>query len=84
MIKGLQSALVLLYECAQRKMNEILIHEGNRKLVPWQSFCVLFNVNADGIVLAHKGILRLQTEAVMDRSLSALHRGNKPRNNKQY
>lgn len=70
---GLHSALVCLYECAQRKMNEILIHEGKRKLVPWHCFCVLLGVNCEHIVLGHNGIFRLQTEAMMDSFLSLLH-----------
>ena len=75
---GLHSALVRLYECAQRKMNEILIHEGNRKLVPWHCFCVLLDVNAGHIVLDHNGILRLPAETMMDRSLSLLHKEPNP------
>lgn len=59
-------------------MNEILIHEGNRKLVPWQCFCVLFDVNGEHIVPGHNGILRLQTEAMMDSSLSLLHKETNP------
>lgn len=51
LIMGLHSARVCLYECAQRKMNEILIHEGKRKLVPWHCFCVLLSVNCEHIVL---------------------------------
>lgn len=62
----------------RRKTNEILIHEGNRKLVPWRCFCVLFDVNGGHIVLAHKGIIRLQTEAMMDSSLSLLRRETNP------
>lgn len=78
MIIGLRSALVCLYECAHRKMNEILIHEGKRKLVPWHCFCVLFDVNGEHIVLGHNGILRSQTEAMMDSSLSLLHEETSP------
>lgn len=74
LIIGLHSALVYLYECAQRKMNEILIHEGKRKLVPWHCCCVLFDVNGEHIVRTHNGIFRLQTEAMMDGSLSSLHK----------
>lgn len=80
---GLLSALVCLYECAQRKMNEIFIHEGKRKLVPWQCFCVQLDVNGEHIVLGHNGILRSHTEAMMDSSLSLLHKETN-RNNKLY
>lgn len=59
-------------------MNEILIHEGNRKLLPWHCFCAWFDVNGEHIVLGHNGILRSQTEAMMDRSLSLLHRETNP------
>lgn len=71
---GLLSALVCLYECAQRKMNEILIHEGKRKLVPWQCFCVHFDVNGEHIVSGHNGFLGSHREAMMDSSLSLLHK----------
>lgn len=71
---GLYSALVCLYECAQRKMNEILIHEGKRKLVPWHCFCVLLDVNGEHIELGRNGILRSQTGAMMDSSLSSHHK----------
>lgn len=77
------SALVCLYECAQREMNEILIHEGTRKLVPWRCFCVAVDVNGEHIVSGHNGILRSEAEAMMDSSLS-LHQENKHRHNKQY
>lgn len=70
LIMGLHSAAVCLYECAQRKMNEILIHESKRKLVPQHSFCVHLDVNAKHIVLGHNGFLRSQAEAVMESSLS--------------
>lgn len=53
-------------------MNEILIHEGKRILVPWHRSCVLLDVNGEHIVLGHNGILRLQKEAMMDSSLSLL------------
>lgn len=62
----LEWALVCVYECAQRKMNEIFIHEGNRKLPGWRRLCVLFDVNGEHIVSGLNGILRLQAEAVMD------------------
>ncbi len=55
-------------------MNEILIHEGKRKLVPWHCFCALFDVNGEHIVQDHNGIFRLQTEAMMDSSLSLPHK----------
>lgn len=58
-------------------MNEILIREGKRKLVPWHCFCVLLDVNGEHIVLVHKGILRSQTETMMD-SLSLLHKVTNP------
>lgn len=58
-------------------MNEILIHEGNRKLLPWHCFCAQFDVNAGHIVLGHNGILRSQM-AMMDHSLSLRRRETNP------
>ena len=59
-------------------MNEIPIHGGKRKLVPWHCFCVRLDVNGEHIVSGHNGILRSQTEAVMDSFLSALHKVTNP------
>lgn len=70
--------LSAFYECAQRKINEILIQEGKRKLVPWHCFCVLLDVNGEHIVLGHNGILRSRTEAMMDCFLSLLHKVTNP------
>ena len=74
---GLHSPLVCHYECAQKKMNWIPIHEGKGKLVSWHGFYVLLDVNGEHIVLGFNEILRSQTEAMMDSSLSLTHKKKK-------
>lgn len=66
--------LVRLYKCTESKINEIPIHEGNRKLFAWHCLCAPFDVNGGHIVPGHNGIFRLQTGAMMDASLSAHRR----------
>lgn len=52
------------------------IHEGKRKLVLWHCLCVLFDVNLKHIVWA---IMESSgREAVMDSSLSLLHKETTP------
>lgn len=46
---GLLVARVCLYECAKGKMNEIVIHEGKRKLAPWRCHCVPLDANGEHI-----------------------------------
>lgn len=48
------------------------------------AFVCRLDVNAEHIVPGHNGILRLQTETMMDSLLSATPQANKPRNNKPY
>lgn len=76
-------ALVCLYECAQRKMNEIPIHEGNRKLPCWRRLCAVWcKRGANCVALMESSGCRPRPWWIQP--LIFPPQGSEARNNKKY